>query len=277
MATIYLFFVDYYVLCCVIRTIQSRTHFIWVDNFSKFMARSVPTLNSSVYSSCLWTGMAAFSCDTQFDTTIAHDVEGNTVPAMPDDLFQYAPTVKAAIHWTVNNSRTYYDQSIVKRYDVRNVPPKIDTKRWPTMRSTIDVPHNSTRIVHPVKLLDYNIGSNNGLLDVLKEIYDQFDMGTDDCENYVFINVDENIYWRILKVLLYFAIRMYVLYGRRDISFVFRLCMIEVVVDSYFVSTLVCLWRGGTITNGRPNRSSGFSLVISSCRCSIICFPTKAS
>ena len=62
------------------------------------------------------------------------------------------------------------------------------------------------RIVHPMKLLDKNIGSNPGLVSILKEdIYDKYGMGTDDCETYVNINVDENIFWRILKVPFVFC------------------------------------------------------------------------
>ena len=39
---------------------------IWMDNFSKTLARQCPSLAKGVYSSCLWTGVAVFS-DPELD------------------------------------------------------------------------------------------------------------------------------------------------------------------------------------------------------------------
>jgi hypothetical protein len=109
--------------------------------------------------------------------------------------------VKAGIVYVHSNIRAYYDQSVVLRFDVRNIPPKIDTKRHVEMKSIIEHKNNSTHNVHPLKLFKRNIGSNEGLVAVLSDIAKTYGMIDDTCTDYVTLNVDENIYWRILKVV----------------------------------------------------------------------------
>ena len=146
------------------REIRNQTHIIWVDNFSKFLSRSVPNMAAGVYSSCLWTGVAAFKCSSDFDMSIKHDDEGVVIAAMLDDPFVYSQSVKRGLQYTMQTCRSYYSQSLVKKYDIRNIPPKIDTRRWPDMKEVVDIPYNSTRCVHPAKFVEQNIGSNQGLI-----------------------------------------------------------------------------------------------------------------
>ena len=57
-------------------------------------------------------------------------------------------------------------------------------------------------VVFPERIMPQNIGSNLGLISLLKaELHDKHGMGTNECENYVNLNVDENIFYRILKVI----------------------------------------------------------------------------
>jgi hypothetical protein len=52
-----------------------------------------------------------------------------------------------------------------------------------------------------MELIKINIGSNEGLLTIMRQLYDDHGMSSDDtCPDYKIINVDENIYWRIIKV-----------------------------------------------------------------------------
>ena len=129
-----------------------------------------------------------------------HSSAGVIVPAMPDDPFFYAGAVKQGVQYIINTCRSYYDSSLVAEFDIRNVPPKIDTKAWPHMKETVDRPENSTRCVYPCKLMDYNIGSNQGLIAVVRHLYEEHKMHNEHCNNYLSLNVDENIFWRILKV-----------------------------------------------------------------------------
>lgn len=58
-------------------------------------------------------------------------------------------------------------------------------------------------LLHPYQIIDKNIGSNIGLLSILRhDFYDPMGMGTDECKRYVCLNLDENIFWRSLKVVL---------------------------------------------------------------------------
>ena len=179
-----------------------------MDNFSKVFRKSIPTASDGTYNSCLWTGFAAFvAADSNTHTTLKKFPSGNIVPGMPPLIC--APSsirqVKAGIVYVHSNIRTYYDQSVVLRYDVRNIPPKIDTKRHVDMKSIIEHKNNSTNNVHPLKLFKRNIGSNEGLVAVLSDIAKTYGMIDNTCTDYITLNVDENIYWRILKVLRRFV------------------------------------------------------------------------
>jgi hypothetical protein len=183
------------------RDVQSRPHFKWVDNFSHFMSRSVPTMAANAYSSCLWSGTCDFECLVPglSDAVVVNPQTGVLVPAMPTRLLQHMPSVMVALQYIKDEGWSYYDKSLVKKYDVRNIPLKINTKAYPELATTI----NSYRLrnVHPTKLDEINIGSNRGLICILKQLHDEHKMGAQTgSSRYVSLNVDENIFWRVLKV-----------------------------------------------------------------------------
>lgn len=178
-------------------------HVLWVDNFSKVFRKSIPRAADGTYNSCMWTGYAAFVAeDSNVQTTLLVAPNGRTVPGMPSELCSAVSVarVKEGIEYVHADLRTQYDGSVVLLYDVRNVPPKIDTKRHIQMKHIVDHVKNSTHNVHPLKLFKKNIGSNEGLIAVLADIAKTYGMVDDTCSDYVTLNVDENIYWRILKV-----------------------------------------------------------------------------
>ena len=170
---------------------------MWLDNFSKFVAKSVPTARKGVVSSCLWTGKAVFQNADMHNLTSRLQYNGNEiVPAMPDDILTHKHEVMVAIDFVMQGIRTYYDRSLVRRYDIRNVPPKINTKVHTELKSVVDDIKNST----PVSLINQNIGSNKDMLSIMWNIYETSGMSTGTCETYSLYNFDENIYWRVLKV-----------------------------------------------------------------------------
>ena len=70
-----------------------KPHVLWLDNFSKIIARSVPSIRDGVYSQCLWTGVALFTHpNVQIDTSI-QKIDNKIVPAMPDTLFVHKASV----------------------------------------------------------------------------------------------------------------------------------------------------------------------------------------
>ena len=190
------------------RDALQRPHFIWLDNFSKFISRSVPTSEKGVFAECLWTGVAIFKCSSQNVTdAVNRDDQGNVVPAMPIHILQNRNSVMSVLQNVIDEGVEYYDKSLVRQYDVRNVPLKIDVRRFPAMRATVE--SYTMNDVQPLKLLKVNIGSNDGLLHILREIYVENTMHEDNkCQRYVSINADENIYWRILKVCTWFCLSM---------------------------------------------------------------------
>ena len=179
-------------------------HVLWVDNFSKVFRKSIPTSSTGTYNSCLWTGYAAFVVDDdRVKTSILKNHRGQIVHGMPTDPCDAGRVSQVidGLQYVHADMRSYYDGSTVKRFDVRNVPPKIDTKRHIDMKQVVEDPKNSTQNVHPLKLYKKNIGSNEGLISVLSDIAATYGLINSTCSDYVILNVDENIYWRIMKVL----------------------------------------------------------------------------
>lgn len=177
---------------------------IWVDNFSKTLARSIPTLTRDVYSSMLWTGMAVFSSSQTnlFDCTIKMDDTHHVVSAMPPNLCDYRNSVTEGLRFVHLQGRSYYPHSLVHQFGVNNVPMRIMCED-DVARNQHSGEDHSMGLLHPYQIIDKNIGSNIGLVSILRhDFYESMGMGTDECSRYVCLNVDENIFWRSLKVML---------------------------------------------------------------------------
>lgn len=183
-----------------------KPHITWLDNFSKFVSRSIPTLDQGLYSSCLWTGEAVFHCDDldeNISDAIKFNAMGEVVPAMPDELLSDSVkhSVQNALQYVHSQGRHFFEDSLVNRYNINNVPLKIDTVRYPEMKQ-IEDKKNSTYIVNAKRLINHNIGSNLGLINIIRNLYMEKQMHNDTCERYHYYNMDENIFWRVLKVCL---------------------------------------------------------------------------
>ena len=73
-----------------VAVIQSGQYSEWWDNFSKFMARQVPTIKKDIFVSCLWTGVTVNEyIGPPVDVSVQFDATGAVVPAMPSDLFAH--------------------------------------------------------------------------------------------------------------------------------------------------------------------------------------------
>ena len=285
--------------CHHIRNVLKNPHVLWVDNFSKVFRKSIPTSSDGTYNSCLWTGYAAFvAADTRVQMTLMHSPSGQTIPGMPQDICSPSCVrqVKAGIEYVFTGIRNHYDRSLVLEYDVRNIPPKIDTKRHIHMKDVVEHKKNSTHNVHPLKLFKRNIGSNDGLVAVLADVCKTYGMVDGSCSEYVILNVDENIYWRVLKVNVIHT-SYHNLYVRSCpipllckcryiccVCFIYaclcvcyRLCMIHPTVGLYFVSSHPSAWRGGIHTNGRQSCCLKCSLLTFLPRTIITCSPHKIS
>lgn len=179
---------------------MEKPHYLWIDNFSKTLARSIPTMAKDVYSSNLWTGIAVFGSPSFVGVDNVRYANGDVVDAMPKDLFGTADSVTAALKYVHEENKLLFNESMVNRYRITNIPMKVDTKLYPHMKELISHPRNTLANVYPYKLVEHNIGSNIGLINVIRQIYDEYGMGDETCTRYVSLNLDENIYWRVLKV-----------------------------------------------------------------------------
>ena len=181
---------------------QLSAHGVWIDNFSKTIRRAVPTEANGVYTPALWTGVAVFVGNTRdLDDRIRRAPNGDVIPAMPDNLLSQIDVVKTGIHHVMSTTPMQYDSSIAAKYDVRSIPLKIDTKRFPDMANIVDGDHVTLKSVLPSHMIEENIGSNRGLIAIIRKFYVDRGMDTNACDRYLTICADENIFWRVLKVL----------------------------------------------------------------------------
>ena len=185
-----------------VAVIQSGHYSEWWDNFSKFMARQVPTIKKDIFASCLWTGVTVNEyVGPPVDVSVQFDATGEVIPAMPNDLFAHQALLFQGIDDIYKEGREYYNNSLVKRYDVVNVPLKVDTTRFPGLADVLNNVKNTTKHINPYKLMKHNIGSNLGLATILREYQDDKKMSLHGTVlNYSTINTDENIFYRGMKV-----------------------------------------------------------------------------
>jgi hypothetical protein len=174
----------------------------WWDNFSKFVARQVPTIKKDIFATCLWTGVTVNEyIGPPIDVSIQVDNTGEVVPAMPSDLFAYQALLLQGIDDIYSEGKEYLNLSLVKKYDIVNVPLKVDTNRFPDLSHILNSANNTTKHINPYKLIKHNIGSNLGLATILREYQDEKKMHLHGAvRNYSSINTDENIFYRGMKV-----------------------------------------------------------------------------
>lgn len=187
---------------CVLRRVLEGPHFLWWDNFSKNIARYCPSLEKGVYTSCLWTGSAVFACPEhdELDHRVIRNNADEVIPAMPDNLLEHQHSVMRGLQQVFQQGRSRYAESLVYQHEVNVVPLKILSAD--DQKNQHGSEGHSMNVVFPERIMPQNIGSNLGLISLLKaEVHDKYGMGTNECQHYVNLNVDENIFYRILKVI----------------------------------------------------------------------------
>jgi hypothetical protein len=194
---------------------KKKPHVQWWDNFSKFHAHSVPTVRKNTFSQCLWTGVTVNEyTGPPVDVNVKYSPEGDLVPAMPTDLFALKDDVLSQLASVFDGGFDLFSTSLVSQYSVNSVPLKIDTKRYSDVAPLINTSKNTTQFIHPDRLLRHNIGSNRGLCAILRSFQDDHKMHLQgSCQQYQTVNLDENIYYRVLKVLLWVVVFLAALIG----------------------------------------------------------------
>ena len=193
----------YIVVIDTCRNVTSGNHVVWLDNFSRIYATQIPTEEAKSWRQCLWTGYAALKYNgPEVDLHIHRDEDGKFLSAMPMNLVQMS-FVLFDIIADVDKHSSILDRSMVQRWRVNNIPlrPVLDEKNHPREAARLARGNDKQNILHPGGLLPENIGSNRGLLTILRNFFKEWNcMNGQDPEVYRILTVDCNIYSRIMKV-----------------------------------------------------------------------------
>jgi hypothetical protein len=227
-----------------------RPHVLWYDNFSKFRSHSIPTIRKDVFSECLWTGVTINEyTGPDVDTSLKYNGNNELINAMPSDVFEFKDKVHKQIFDAHGKDTEQFEDSFVYRYRVNNIPMKIDGKRFPHMDMIMNSAKNTAKFIHPYKLIKENIGSNEGLLNIMFELQTDHNMESDykGPLQYINLNVDENIYYRILKVYIYIytCIHIYIYLYFATLSLLLYLlqCMCMRTLYTYiYTYTYICMY-----------------------------------
>ena len=174
---------------------QAEVHVTWLDNFSKFYAIAVQGLAGPV-AECLWTARGVH----RYVGPPVSSAQQPNVRGMPDDLFSadIIGLFKQKMDTADAVSYLYLKSSVCFKYTVRQVPlkPAAASVDDPAVAAVLRESRDGMRNFHPLGMLSENIGSNRGLLIILKDLFGvQPRPG-----HYSFISVDCNIFLRMLKV-----------------------------------------------------------------------------
>ena len=170
-------------------------HVKWLDNFSKFYAIAVQGLAGAA-AECLWTARGLHRyVGPPVSSVLVPNVRG-----MPINLF--SPSIILLLKQKVAAadavSYSYLKDSVCFKFTVRQVPLKPDPAVVgnPALAAVLRESRDGMRNFFPLGMLPENIGSNRGLLLILKDMYGvQPRPG-----HYSFLSADCNIFLRLLKV-----------------------------------------------------------------------------
>ena len=183
---------------------EEGPHTIWLDNFSKIYGAKIPSIDIGTWRDCQWTGVAVkkYSGSKRVSMKMMYDDVGECIPAMPDDLFEWVPLLKSMFH--VHRIKDdYHMTSMATKWEVNAVPlrpqpSKILNDNW---RRALHSDADKLTQMYPKQIIKINIGSNEGFGRIMRKHYEdrsQHIIGM--CEVYSSMNVDENIFWKLILV-----------------------------------------------------------------------------
>ena len=181
---------------------DSAVTIMWVDNFSKSYAVALQGIESGAWKDCNWTGRGIkVFCGTQVDINIGD------LSAMPDNVFtdDTSQLVRSKVAGHVTDGWKLLGKSIVKRYNVNNVPlkPSMDPLHHPHLCRVLSESRDGLAFFHPWDIISQNVGSNRGLMLILKQISDE---RQPDDRRLKFLSADCNIFMRIMRVSCIFMV-----------------------------------------------------------------------
>ena len=96
-----------------------------------------------------------------------------------------------------------YDSSLAVKYRVRNVPLKPDIDNVEEkFKAALAQSRDGMATFFPKEIVPVNIGSNDGLVKVVRSLWDDHKRSAHSNE-YKFVVADTNIFWRSIKVQMF--------------------------------------------------------------------------
>ena len=120
---------------------------------------------------------------------------------MPEELFS-----AGNLHWfyalidQVDSGRATFNSCLAVKYRVRNVPLKPDPANVEDKyKEVVTESRDGMSNFFPKTIVPLNIGSNAGLVEVLRKVWDDH-KASDNAHHYKYVVADTNIFWRSIRV-----------------------------------------------------------------------------
>jgi hypothetical protein len=179
----------------------------WIDNFSKNYNRKKPDMTIGSYSACLWTGIAnrVYTGDAVVNLGVKYALDFTIIPAMPPTLevfWEQLPIFIAQMAVIDRDGMYYAQHSFVDKFKVNNIPlsPHVDEKTNPVVHKMLAKKVDAIDKLVPERLMTANIGSNLGLIKVMRSIITEVMAAR--VKKYRVIMADCAIFSPILKVIV---------------------------------------------------------------------------
>jgi len=180
---------------------------MWIDNFNKKYSFRIPDIEKGTWTQCNWTGVALREYTASALDMRVQTVNGEVVPAMPSQAKLFART-NAIQTWfnqqacQGDDDMLRFDASWVMTWGVHNVPLKPQVADVPDEhKAAVGSKNLSLDTLHPLEIIDENIGANLGMAKIMRDIYDKAMALPLGQRKYIVLNVDSNIFYRVVKVL----------------------------------------------------------------------------
>ena len=152
----------------------------------------------------LWTGRALRQARVHVDMSLKYQ-EDTVIPGTPTDPFEDEMSVKAFYMGVTKESLSQrHASSLTTLLKLDSVPlkPRHHRLNDPRHVAALKNSHDSLDNFHCDQIMPINIGSNRGLLQILRDHYVAKQQLQEQCTSYTVFNVDVDIYQRIMKVIL---------------------------------------------------------------------------
>jgi len=169
---------------------------VWLDNFSKNYAVAMQGISSGAYAACQWTGQGIHEYIGASINELVTPTSG-----MPDSVFSddINKLLIAQLKKVDDRGSALFNESLCVKHNVCRIPlkPQVDPDIHPRLHQVLSESRDGLTNFHPIKITDKDIGSNRGLLFILKDLEQRHAKNP---TKMMFVTVDCNIYWRMMKV-----------------------------------------------------------------------------